>query len=136
MSHPFRCDVAPHRETCGAVRLVTLHNAVTPGHWHVVNNPLLHIVLMDTVVQKFQFLHISFLVTFTRCRVVTVAEKHTLIHCLAKIDLEVKWGGGVERGVSEWGGGEGCEVGGGWMDGVDGWGGEGECENKHDVNAL
>lgn len=109
MPHPFRCDVTPHREASGAVRLLTLHNAVTPGNWHVVNDPLLHVVLMDTVVQKMQFLHITFPgITFPWRCVVTIAEKLTLIHCSGKIDLERRvkgefggWVNGVVERVNE-----------------------------------
>ena len=89
MPHAFRCDVAPHRESCGAVGLVTLHDAVTPGHWHVVNDPLLHVVLVDAVVQKTQFLHVSFLgIIFSRSCVVPIAEEDTVFHCFTKVDLD------------------------------------------------
>ena len=43
-------DETSHREPGGTVRLLALHNTVAPGHGHVVYHPLVHIVLVDTVI--------------------------------------------------------------------------------------
>ena len=56
----FRSDEAANWEPRGAVGLVTLHDGVAPGHWHVVNHPLVHVALVDTLLKKLQF---SFVVT-------------------------------------------------------------------------
>ena len=45
-------DEASDGESCGAVGLVTLHDGVAPGYWHVVNHPLVHVALMDTLTKK------------------------------------------------------------------------------------
>ena len=50
----FRSDEASNGEPCGTVQLITLHNGVAPGHWHVVNHPLVHVALMDALTKKFQ----------------------------------------------------------------------------------
>ena len=60
-SDSFRSDEASDGETCGAVGLVTLHDGVTPGHWHVVNHPLVHVALMDTPMKKLQ---LGFMILF------------------------------------------------------------------------
>ena len=54
MLNSFRSDEASNGEPCCAVRLVTLHDGVAPRHWHVVNHPLVHVVLMDTFTKKVQ----------------------------------------------------------------------------------
>ena len=56
----FRSDEAANWEPRGAVGLVTLHDGVAPGHRHVVNHPLVHVALADTLMKKLQF---SFMVT-------------------------------------------------------------------------
>ena len=58
----FRSDEASDGEPCGAVGPVTLHDGVTPGHWHVVNHPLMHVALVDTLTKKLQFSHIVLVV--------------------------------------------------------------------------
>ena len=50
----FRSDEAANWEPRGAVGLVTLHDGVAPGHRHVVNHPLVHVALMDTLSKKLQ----------------------------------------------------------------------------------
>ena len=54
MLDSFRGDETSYREPRGAVGLVTLHDRVAPGHWHVVNHPLVHVALMDTLMKKLQ----------------------------------------------------------------------------------
>ena len=65
MLDSFRSDEASNGEPCGAVGLVTLHDGVTPGHWHVVNHPLVHVALVDALTKKLQLgfvIFVAFLV--------------------------------------------------------------------------
>lgn len=79
MPHPFRCDIAPHRKPGGAVRLLALHNAVTPCDGHVVYHPLLHVVLVDSVVEKTKFRHVCFLVGLFTQELAAVLSKVNLV---------------------------------------------------------
>ncbi len=45
-------DVAAHGEAWLAVLLVTL-DIIAPRHRHVVYNPVMHVVLMDTILKEF-----------------------------------------------------------------------------------
>ena len=56
-------DETSDGEPCGTEGLVTLHDGVAPGHWHVVNHPLMHVALVDTLTKKLQLGFVSF-VTF------------------------------------------------------------------------
>ena len=53
MLDSFWRDEAPNGELRTTVRLVTPQD-VAPGHWHVVNHKLVHVVLMDTFTKKVQ----------------------------------------------------------------------------------
>ena len=55
MLDSFRSDEAPNGKPCGTVWLITLHDGVAPGHWHVINHPLVHVALVDTLTKKYQF---------------------------------------------------------------------------------
>ena len=46
------------------VRLVTLETGVAPCYWHVVNHPLVHVVLTDTIMKKVQLGFIIFVAPF------------------------------------------------------------------------
>ncbi len=49
-------DKAPNRESCRAERFVALDNGVAPGYRHVVDHPLMHVGLVNTLLEKFQLL--------------------------------------------------------------------------------
>ena len=79
----FRSDEAADWEPRGAVGLVTLHDGVAPGHWHVVNHPLVHVALVDTLPKKLQLgfvILIAFLVSLG-------AQLVTFGDILSKLDL-------------------------------------------------
>ena len=59
---PFRSDEATNGKPCGAIGLVTLHDGVAPGDWHVVNHPLVHVALMDPLTKEFQFCFVIFVI--------------------------------------------------------------------------
>lgn len=84
MTYPFRGDVTAHRKACGAVRLLALHYAIAPGHWHVVNHPLLHVVLMDTLIQE---LHFTLLCLLT-ASIVPPTQQLALVYRLPKVYLK------------------------------------------------
>jgi hypothetical protein len=81
VSLALRSHITTNRESGGAVRVLALHYIVTPCDRHVVNHPLLHIVLMDTTIQKVHLPLISL------CGVVSPAEKLAIHHIFAKINL-------------------------------------------------
>ena len=54
MSLASGCDVTADRETGGAEWLVTLQDLVAPGDGHVVNDPLLHVPLVDPLLHECQ----------------------------------------------------------------------------------
>ena len=60
MTNALMCDVASNWETCSAVWLITFQDAVAPCDRHVVHHPLLHVVLMDPVVQESNLLLVFF----------------------------------------------------------------------------
>ena len=82
MSHTFLGHVAAHGEPGGAVGVSALHDAVAPGDGHVVYDPLVHVVLMDAVIQKLHLLHLTLLL-----RVVRMFAQHLTGGVLAKIKL-------------------------------------------------
>ena len=47
-------DIASNGEPRLTVRIVTLESRIAPCHWHVINHPLVHIVLIDTFMKKIQ----------------------------------------------------------------------------------
>ena len=49
MALPSVGDIAAHRKAGSAIRLVALQNRIAPHDRHVVNNPLVHVGLMDMV---------------------------------------------------------------------------------------
>ncbi len=64
MSDTLRGDVAAYGEASGAIGVLALHDTVAPCHRHVVNHPLLHVVLMDTVIEENHFRLICLLIFF------------------------------------------------------------------------
>ena len=85
MLDSFRGDEASYREPRGAVGLVTLHDGVAPGHWHVVNHPLVHVALMDTLTKKLQLGFVLF-VAFLVC---LGAQFLALSDIFSKLDLQI-----------------------------------------------
>ena len=83
MPDSFWSDEASDGEPCGAVGLVTLHDGVAPGHWHVVNHPLVHVALMDTLTKKLQLgfmVLVAFLVSLG-------AQLYAVSDVFSKLDL-------------------------------------------------
>lgn len=66
MFDSFWSDKAANREPCGAVGLVALHDGIAPGHRHVVDNPLVHVALVDAFTEEFQ-MSLGSLVAFLVC---------------------------------------------------------------------
>lgn len=46
----------PYWEMGGTERLVTVCHRIAPGDWHIVNDPLMSIALVDLLNQKIQLL--------------------------------------------------------------------------------
>ena len=95
MSDALRRDIAAHGEASGTVGVLALQDAVAPCDWHVIYHPLLHVVLVDTVVQEPK----SALVLLLGTGIVLPAQEFAVILCLSKLDL---MGGqaGKEGGVN------------------------------------
>ena len=79
----FWGDEASDRKPRGTVWLVTLHDGVAPGHWHVINHPLVHVALVDALTKKLQ-LSFVILITFL---VRLGAELFASSDVLSKLDL-------------------------------------------------
>ena len=60
VSHTRLSHIAAHREPGGTIWVLTLQDGVAPCDWHVVDNPLLHVVLMDMVIQELDLLFVLF----------------------------------------------------------------------------
>ena len=86
MSDSFLGDIAANGEACGAVRILALHDAVAPRDGHVVDHPLLHVVLVDTVVKK---PHLP-LIILSRLGIVLPAQELALLHRFPKFDLAIE----------------------------------------------
>ena len=86
MTDPLGGYVTADGEAGGAVGLVALDDAVAPGDGHVVYDPLLHVVLVDTLVEEVHLL----LVRLLLFRVLLLAEDLAAIHCLSKLNLKTK----------------------------------------------
>ena len=79
----LRCDEAPNGEPGGTVRLVALQDRVAPSHRHVINHPLVHVTLVDSLAQK---LKVSLAVFFLCVSLFT--ELLAVGYVLTKLDLE------------------------------------------------
>ena len=88
MSDTRLSHIAAHRKARGAIRVLALHDTVAPGDRHVVDHPLLHVVLVDTVVQKFN----SLFVVLVALGVVPPAQEPEVLHLLGKLDLRGRGG--------------------------------------------
>ncbi len=82
MPHSFRSDITAHRKLSSAVRLLGHRNTVTPSDWHVVDHQMLHVVLMNTFVQK---LHVTLMLLAFQ-GVITPAEQLS-VYNLGKVNL-------------------------------------------------
>ena len=83
MLDSFWSDEAPNGEPGGTVGLVTLHDGVAPGHWHVVNHPLMHVALMDTLTKKLQLSFLFLVVAFINL----CAQHFVTCDVASKLDL-------------------------------------------------
>ena len=70
-------------EPRGTVGLVTLHDGVAPGHWHVVNHPLMHVALVDTLAKKLQCSFLLLVVSFIHL----CAKLFVMCDVVGKFDL-------------------------------------------------
>ena len=83
MFDSFWSDEASDGEPRGAVGLIALHDGVAPGHWHVINHPLVHVALVDTLTKKLYFA----LVIFIAFLVSLGAQLFARSDVLSKLDL-------------------------------------------------
>ena len=84
MLDSFRSDEAPNGKPRGTVWLVTLHDGVAPGHWHVINHPLVHVALVDTFTKKLQLSFVVLVALLVRLG----AELSASSDVLSKLDLQ------------------------------------------------
>ena len=76
-------DETSDGEPCGTEGLVTLHDGVAPGHWHVVNHPLMHVALVDTLTKKLQLSFLFLVVAFINL----CAQHFVTCDVVSKLDL-------------------------------------------------
>ena len=79
-------DIAANGESGGAELLVIVCDLVAPCYWHVVDHPLLHVVFMNPLLKKLEFLSISLVVASVH--VSFVAKNNGIFHILSESHLQ------------------------------------------------
>ena len=82
MALPAVCDETAHRKAGGAKRFVALQNRVAPCDGHVINHPLVHVALVNAVLQELEFCPVCFVLC------VRLRTENSIGHVLCKRNLK------------------------------------------------
>lgn len=83
MALPLVCDKAAHRKAGSAKWFVALQNGVAPCDGHVIDHPLVHVALVNAVLQELEFGPVLFLVLNVR-----LLAENSIGHIFCKRDLK------------------------------------------------
>ena len=83
MALPLVCNKAAHRKAGSTKWFVTLQNGVAPCDGHVIDNPLVHVALVNAVLQELEFGPVLFLVLNVR-----LLAENSIGHIFCKRDLK------------------------------------------------